>query len=226
MKISPPKLPPVHISLVDAVGAPSEAPAELIVELHATASLPTRHGLFKIVAFTNNTDGKEHVAIIKGDVEGAKSIPVRVHSECLTGDVFGSLRCDCRQQLEEALTHLSSLERGLILYMRQEGRGIGLANKVKAYALQEEGYDTVEANLHLGFDDDMRSYAVAAEMLKLLKIESVDLMTNNPRKIEGLERSGIIIARRTPILIEPNPHNHRYLKTKKNKSGHLLLHLG
>lgn len=192
------------------------------VSLVARAKLPTRHGLFQVVAFRSNKDGKDHVAIIQGDVEGATDVPTRLHSECLTGDVFGSLRCDCRQQLEVALEQLASLERGLILYMRQEGRGIGLANKVAAYQLQDKGLDTVEANLHLGFDDDLRVYDVAAAMLELLGVSSVNLMTNNPKKIDGLKEFGAVVSARTPIVVVPNPHNRFYLEVKRRKSGHLI----
>ncbi len=202
-----------------------EAGEVLKVEMVATAQLPTTHGHFRIVAFSNNRDGKDHVAVVHGEIEGKEGVPVRVHSECLTGDVFGSLRCDCREQLDAALDVLPTLACGVILYMRQEGRGIGLANKIRAYALQEGGLDTVEANRHLGFDDDLRDYEVAAEMLKLLGVRSVELMTNNPRKIEGLQRRGVQIVGRTPLLIEPNPHNVKYLQTKKRRSGHLLGHL-
>lgn len=202
-----------------------EEGAALNVQIYASANLPTRHGKFRIVAFTNNRDGKEHIAILRGDVEGAEHLPTRIHSECLTGDVFGSLKCDCRQQLELALDRLAVLDAGLILYMRQEGRGIGLANKIKTYALQELGLDTVEANLHLGFDDDLRDYEIAARMIHLLGIRSVNLMTNNPKKVQGLTESGVEVSKRMPILIQPNAFNKRYLRVKKEKSGHLLMQL-
>lgn len=194
----------------------------LVVEHFATANLPTKHGQFKIVAFTNNLDGKEHVAVIKGNIKGEAGVLCRIHSECLTGDVFGSLKCDCGPQLEAALEQLEEHGQGIILYMRQEGRGIGLANKVKAYSLQDQGMDTVEANKHLGFDDDMRDYSIATEMLRYLAPESIILMTNNPRKLEAMRKSGIPVDERLPLKIDPNPFNDRYLKTKKNKSGHLL----
>jgi GTP cyclohydrolase II len=174
------------------------------------------------VAFENNRDGKEHVAITKGDVIGASDVPVRLHSECLTGDVMGSLRCDCRDQLEAALKKIGRMERGMLLYLRQEGRGIGLINKIRAYSLQDEGLDTVEANLALGFRDDERDYAVAAHMLMSLKIESVQLMTNNPKKINQLTQYGIKVTKRIPHIIEPNEHNRFYLETKAAKSGHLI----
>lgn len=199
-----------------------EEPDELEVELFATAELPSQFGQFEIVAFTNNRDNKDHVAIINGDVEGKSGVLTRIHSECLTGDVFGSLKCDCGAQLDMALQEIAEAEAGVVLYMRQEGRGIGLANKVKAYSLQDGGLDTVEANLHLGFDDDLRDYDISAEMLNLLGIESIVLMTNNPSKVEGLTESGIEIDERRPIKTTPNPHNFQYLETKRLKSGHLL----
>jgi len=161
------------------------------------AELPTRFGDFHIVAFSNNKDNKEHIAIIKGDVIGADDVPVRLHSECLTGDAIGSLRCDCRDQLEAALKKIGEMERGMVLYLRQEGRGIGLTNKVCAYALQDTGLDTVEANLALGFRDDERDYAVAAHMIHSLKVNSIKLMTNNPKKIAQLEPFGL--KRITPV---------------------------
>lgn len=194
----------------------------LKVEIFATANLPTEHGQFKIVAFKNNRDQKDHVAIVKGDLQGKRRVLARIHSECLTGDVFASLKCDCGPQLHYALAQLEEEGCGVILYMRQEGRGIGLANKVAAYALQDQGMDTVEANKHLGFDDDMRDYAIAAEMLRLLEPESIVLMTNNPKKLEAMRRAGIPIDERLPIKIVPNRFNERYLATKRAKSGHLL----
>jgi GTP cyclohydrolase II len=193
------------------------------VEVFARAALPTRHGNFEIVAFRNSKDGLDHVAIVKGNVVGREAVPVRMHSECLTGDVFGSLKCDCRDQLEAAIATVAATECGVILYLRQEGRGIGLANKVKAYSLQERGLDTVEANRHLGFDDDLREYDVAAGMLQLLGIASVDLITNNPRKLSGIRDHGVTVVARTPIQLPANPHNRFYLQTKKRKSGHLLV---
>ena len=194
----------------------------LSVEIVAEAKLPTRYGHFRIVAFRNNKDHKDHVALIHGDVNGAENVPTRLHSECLTGDVFGSLRCDCRQQLEVALEQLGDLECGLILYMRQEGRGIGLANKIAAYALQDTGLDTVEANYHLGFDDDLREYDVAARMFDLLGVESVNLMTNNPKKIIGLHGYGLNVVERVPIEVVPSDRNRGYLMTKRDKLGHWL----
>jgi GTP cyclohydrolase II len=195
---------------------------KICVRIVAMAELPTRFGDFHIVAFENNRDGKEHVAITKGDVIGAANVPVRLHSECLTGDVMGSLRCDCRDQLEAALKAIGQMERGMVLYLRQEGRGIGLVNKIRAYSLQDQGLDTVQANLALGFRDDERDYAVAAHMLMSLKIQSVQLMTNNPKKISQLEQYGIPVTGRIPHVMEPNQYNRFYLETKAAKSGHLI----
>ncbi|MBQ9394690.1 MAG: GTP cyclohydrolase II [Proteobacteria bacterium] len=192
------------------------------LEIFAQAELPTQFGEFTIVAFCQGERRIDDVALVRGDVRGKSNVPTRLHSECLTGDVFHSLRCDCRQQLEAAQRHFASLPEAIILYMRQEGRGIGLANKIAAYKLQEEGYDTVDANEHLGFDDDLRSYGVAAAMLRALGPESIDIYTNNPRKIEGLKAEGIIVSGREPIVIQPNAYNDRYLRTKQNRSGHLL----
>ena len=192
------------------------------VRIVAMAELPSRFGDFHIIAFENNRDGKEHVAITKGDVIGASNVPVRLHSECLTGDVVGSLRCDCRDQLEAALKAIGQMDKGMVLYLRQEGRGIGLINKIRAYSLQDDGLDTVEANLALGFRDDERDYAVAAHMLTSLKIESIQLMTNNPKKIDQLTQYGIKVAQRIPHIMEANEHNRFYLETKAAKSGHMI----
>jgi GTP cyclohydrolase II len=195
---------------------------KVCVRIVAVADLPSRFGDFRIVAFWNNRDAKEHVAIVHGDVVGEKNVPTRMHSECLTGDVVGSLRCDCRDQLEAALRKIGSLDRGIVLYLRQEGRGIGLINKIRAYALQDQGLDTVEANLALGFRDDERDYAVAAHMLHSLSVESVQLMTNNPNKIRQLETYGVTVSGRIPHLLPPNPHNRFYLETKASRSGHFI----
>src|ERR671925_1410850 len=197
-------------------------PDKVCVRIAAIGELPSRFGNFHIVAFYNNRDGKEHAAIVRGDVTNAEDVPVRVHSECLTGDAIGSLRCDCRDQLETALKEIGQMERGMVLYLRQEGRGIGLINKIRAYSLQDAGLDTVEANLALGFRDDERDYAVAAHMLKSLKIESVQLMTNNPKKIDQLTQYGIKVNGRIPHIMEPNEYNRFYLETKALKSGHLI----
>ena len=195
---------------------------KICVRVVAMAELPTRFGEFHIIAFENNRDGKEHIAIIKGDVIGAKDVPVRLHSECLTGDTLGSLRCDCRDQLEASLTMIGGMECGMVLYLRQEGRGIGLINKIRAYSLQDQGLDTVEANHALGFRDDERDYAVGAHMLMTLKIESVQLITNNPKKIQQLLDYGIHVTDRVPHIMEPNDHNRFYLETKAAKSGHMI----
>jgi GTP cyclohydrolase II len=194
----------------------------ICVKIAAIAELPSRFGQFHIVAFYNNKDSKEHVAVVRGDVTDAEDVPVRVHSECLTGDALGSLRCDCREQLESALRMIGGMERGILLYLRQEGRGIGLINKIRAYGLQEHGYDTVEANLALGFRDDEREYSVAAHMLHSLHVRSIRLVTNNPRKIEDLTRNGIQVTGRIPHVMTPNQYNRFYLETKALKSGHLM----
>ncbi|MFZ5857268.1 MAG: GTP cyclohydrolase II [Chloroflexota bacterium] len=195
---------------------------KVCVRIVAMAELPSRFGNFHIVAFENNRDGKEHVAITHGDVIGASDVPVRLHSECLTGDVIGSLRCDCRDQLEAALRMIGKMERGIVLYLRQEGRGIGLINKIRAYSLQDEGLDTVQANLALGFRDDERDYAVAAHMLMSLDVKSVKLITNNPKKIQQLTDYGIHVTDRIPHVMEPNEYNRFYLETKAAKSGHMI----
>ncbi len=197
-------------------------PALLRVDVASVANLPTKFGDFRIHVFTNNRDRLEHVAMVRGDVFGAESVPARVHSECLTGDVLGSLRCDCREQLERGLQQLGAAQRGVLLYLRQEGRGIGLANKIRAYKLQEEGLDTVEANLALGFKDDERDYAVAAAILRTLGVRSIRLLTNNPDKIAQLNRYGMRVTDRVAHAIAPNAHNRRYLETKALRSGHLL----
>ncbi len=192
------------------------------IKIVAVANLPSRFGDFQIVAFYNDMDEKDHIALVHGDVCGKENVAVRIHSECLTGDAFGSLRCDCRDQLMESMKAIGKLESGIVLYLRQEGRGIGLLNKLKAYQLQDFGYDTVEANVALGFQDDERDYAIAAHLLKSLDVISIRLMTNNPKKIAGLKRYGIDISGRIPLIIPPNKHNKKHLETKRVKSGHLL----
>lgn len=192
------------------------------VHLAGIAALPSRFGDFQAAAFYNNIDDKEHAAFIHGDICGSTAVPVRIHSECLTGDAIGSLRCDCRDQLESALKHIAGLPCGILLYLRQEGRGIGLTNKIRAYGLQDQGLDTVEANHALGFPDDSRDYLVAAHMLQALDVKSVRLMTNNPKKIAGLEANGIVVEERIPHVMETNEFNREYLETKAAKSGHLL----
>lgn len=191
----------------------------------ATAELPTRFGEFRVVAFTGDPQGKEHLALVRGDVRGAARVPVRLHSECLTGDVLGSLRCDCRDQLLASLERIGRMPLGVLLYLRQEGRGIGLTNKIRAYALQDEGHDTIDANRLLGFEDDQRDYGVAAQMLRALGIGSIRLMTNNPAKIDGLREHGIRVVARIPIMTPPNRHNARYLDTKAKRAGHWLASL-
>lgn len=192
------------------------------VWMYAESMLPTMYGNFKIYVFRNKIDKKEHIAIVKGQLGTGEEIPVRIHSECMTSETFGSLKCDCREQLETALRYVADARSGIILYMRQEGRGIGLGNKIKAYALQEIGFDTVEANHQLGYPDDLRRYDVSAAMLHILGVKSVRLLTNNPKKIMGLEQYGIEVVERIPIKITPNSVNNFYLTTKAQKSGHLL----
>jgi GTP cyclohydrolase II len=195
---------------------------KVCVRIEAIADLPTRFGDFQIVAFSNTRDEKEHIAVVRGSVLDGEDVPVRLHSECLTGDVIGSLRCDCRDQLEAALKLIGNMESGLVLYLRQEGRGIGLVNKVRAYSLQDQGLDTVEANQALGFRDDERDYAVAAHMLVSLRVRSIRLITNNPRKMDQLSRLGVTINGRIPQIIQPNQYNRFYLETKAAKSGHWI----
>ena len=197
-----------------------EAP-EICVQVMAVANLPDVFGEFQVVAFWNNFDKKEHAALIHGDVFEKEDVPVRLHSECLTGDTLGSLRCDCREQLQESMRQISKMDLGVVLYMRQEGRGIGFINKIKAYQLQDEGYDTFKANEILGFKRDERDYDLAAHMLKSLHIKSIRLMTNNPAKIKDLQLHGVRITERIPVIIPPNKYDMRYLESKK-KAGHLL----
>jgi len=201
---------------------PGEEPYHICVRIAAIADLPSRFGDFHVVAFWNERDGKEHAAIVRGDPTYAEDVPVRLHSECLTGDALGSLRCDCRDQLETALRAIGQMETGIVIYLRQEGRGIGFVNKIRAYGLQDHGYDTVEANIALGFRDDEREYSTAAHMLHSLKVKSIRLMTNNPRKIADLTAHGIEITDRIPLVIPPNPYNRFYLETKAAISGHLI----
>ncbi len=200
----------------------SETEDGVCVRIAAIADFPTRFGHFQIVAFFNNWDEEEHVAILNGDVHDKENVPVRLHSQCLTGDAFGSLRCDCRDQLISSLEFIAKEDEGIVIYLRQEGRGIGLLNKVKAYQLQDMGYDTVEANVALGFEDDERDYMMASHLLKCLEVRSIKLITNNPKKIDGLRKQGVDVVDRIPLLIEPNDHNKEYLRTKFEKSGHFL----
>ena len=187
----------------------------------AEANLPTRYGTFEMFVY-DTIDHKEHVALTIGAIDDGESVLVRAHSECLTGDVFGSSRCDCGEQFAESLRLLQEEGRGVLLYLRQEGRGIGLANKISAYALQERGLDTVQANHALGLPEDVRDYWMAAEMLLDLGVRRARLLTNNPAKIEGLERYGVEVVKRVPLRISPNPSNVGYLRTKREKMGHLF----
>ena len=195
---------------------------EPLIKLAADANMPTKYGDFHIYVFKNDLDHKEHLAIVKGDVKDGEDVLVRVHSECLTGDVFGSKRCDCGEQLANALATIEKAGRGVVVYMRQEGRGIGLTNKIKAYALQEQGLDTVEANVELGFPADMREYSLAAQIIRYLGIKSIKLLTNNPSKKENLEHWGIQVDKRVPVIVKANSVNAAYLRTKKEKMGHLF----
>ena len=195
---------------------------DTIVECASIAKMPTKYGEFKAHCYINKITGEHHVALVKGDIGDGKDVLCRVHSECLTGDVFGSMRCDCGQQLETALQMIEAEGRGILLYMRQEGRGIGLVNKLKAYKLQEEGMDTLEANIALGFPGDMREYYVGAQILREIGVKSLNLLTNNPDKVYQLEDYGISINKRVPIEIEANVYDLFYLQTKRARMGHLL----
>jgi 3,4-dihydroxy 2-butanone 4-phosphate synthase / GTP cyclohydrolase II len=197
---------------------------EKLVERMTSVRMPTAYGDFTAIAFRENLTGKHHVALVKGEVEGEENVLVRVHSECLTGDVFHSLRCDCGEQLEQALTVIGSEDRGVLLYMAQEGRGIGLLNKLKAYELQENGLDTVEANLELGFAPDMREYGIGNQILADLGLSTIRILTNNPKKITGIEGFGLTVVEQVPIEVPPNDENRHYLETKRSKLGHRLHH--
>ncbi|MBE3555083.1 MAG: GTP cyclohydrolase II, partial [Thermicanus sp.] len=196
---------------------------EVLIKRAAEATLPTAYGDFQVMVYTTLIDDKEHVALVKGEIRPDEPVLVRVHSECLTGDLFGSYRCDCGPQLHAALEKIEKEGKGVLLYMRQEGRGIGLVNKIKAYRLQEEGYDTIEANERLGFPADLRDYGIGAQILKDLGVGKMRLLTNNPRKIKGLDGHGLEVVERIPLEIDANPNNEGYLRTKKEKMGHLLM---
>ncbi len=208
------------IAKIDSIPLKHEVPDSNIT-FSEVAKLPTSHGNFQVQVVMDSC-GTEHVIIYKGAIENANMLDVRVHSECMTSEVFESLRCDCDQQLDWALDHIERVGTGMVIYLRQEGRGIGLFNKIRAYALQDSGLDTVEANIELGFPSDMRTYEIAGEILSALGITSINLITNNPRKLDALRKYGIEIMRRIPILIKPNAHNMHYLKVKGDKLNHLF----
>ena len=191
------------------------------VSIYGEAPLPTHRGLFRTVVFRDEETGAEHLAMVLGDVT-VDEVPVRVHSECLTSEVLGSLKCDCRAQLDRALDLIAERGAGVLLYLRQEGRGIGLGNKIRAYALQAQGHDTYEANRLLGFPDDLRRYDVAADMLRLLGVRSIELVTNNPLKLAGLQEAGVKVRGRIQLPSPSNPHNVEYLRTKRERTGHLI----
>jgi len=199
---------------------------EQLVEREIAVRLPTAHGEFTVVLFKETLTGKQHVALVHGDVDGEQNVLVRVHSECLTGDVFHSLRCDCGEQLETALALIAAEPRGVLLYMAQEGRGIGLLNKLKAYELQEDGLDTVDANLALGFAADEREWGIGNQILADLGLTTIRLLTNNPKKVSGLQAFGLDVTEQVPIEMQPNDENRRYLETKRDKLGHKLHHQG
>lgn len=202
-------------------GAPAQAPGQLL-DLIPPCELPTPFATFSLYGFVEHATGKDHLAMVLGEVASGEPVLARIHSECLTGDALFSQRCDCGAQLETALRQIAAEGRGVVLYLRQEGRGIGLANKLRAYRLQDSGADTVEANHALGFDSDLRDYSIVKPMLDALNIKSLRLMTNNPRKIAAMQSSGVVVAERLPLSVNRNPANARYLDTKSSKLGHLF----
>jgi len=217
-------LSPETVARLLEEGRTHECPGapDVCVKIVAVAELPSRFGDFQVVAFWNDRDRRDHAAFVHGDIVDQENVLVRLHSECLTGDAIGSLRCDCRDQLLASLERVAQSEAGVVLYLRQEGRGIGFANKIRAYHLQDQGYDTVEANEALGFRADEREYGIAAHMLGSLHVRSIKIMTNNPAKIADLQRHGVRIEDRIPLVVPPSPTARAYLETKQRKLGHLL----
>lgn len=193
-----------------------------LLERYAEADIPTEYGTLKVIVYRERGSEREHLAVVKGDPRGRSHVHVRVHSECLTGEVLHSSKCECREQLDYGLRHISAEDTGVVFYLRQEGRGIGLGNKIRAYALQQKGADTVDANRMLGFEDDLRRYSIATEMIRDLGIESIELLTNNPAKVEALRADGVKVEARLPVHIQPNEHNRDYLLTKRARMGHML----
>lgn len=193
-----------------------------LVRLYSQADVPTDYGTLRVIVFREGNTEIEHCAIVQGEVRGAQNVLARVHSECFTGEVLHSLKCDCREQLDQALSRIAAVPSGVVVYLRQEGRGIGLGNKIRAYALQEQGADTVDANVRLGFGADERRYHVAAEIFEQLGVQSIALMTNNPAKVDALRADGVVVSSRVPMSINPNEHNREYLRTKNRRMGHLI----
>lgn len=198
------------------------SPDKPLVFRYSEALVPTEYGTYQVLVYRESAGDVEHCAFVMGDVDGAKDLLVRVHSECFTGEVLHSLKCDCREQLDQALRRIADVGRGAVLYLKQEGRGIGLGNKIRAYALQQEGADTVDANLKLGFEADARRYGIAAEMLSDLGVASIALLTNNPEKVQALLEDGVVVSKRLPMDVEPNDYNRDYLDTKVQRMGHLI----
>jgi GTP cyclohydrolase II len=214
--------PPKYPDFSDSAIKPA-LQAEPPVQRYSEADVPTEYGVFRVVVYREVADPTvEHCAIVKGDVRGASDLLIRVHSECFTGEVLHSLKCDCREQLDQALRSIAEEAKGAVLYLRQEGRGIGLGNKIRAYALQEQGADTVDANLRLGFAADARRYHVATAMLSDLGVNSVAVLTNNPAKVDALRADGVNVTGRVPMEVNPNQHNRDYLDTKRDRMGHLI----